>query len=653
MSDTRKQKREHLREKVQERIEIPQFDTSVKPGDDFFRYINGKWLKHIPIPTFRTSYGVSEEIEVVIQKKLQKILKDSYAFSAQGLKPKNKEEQMKDLIGRLGLSALRLGKQKKNVETLKQTIQSFQCIRDKNDVAETLAKMVRHGIPTFFNFAVYQNKALLIPGSLGLPDVSYYEATAPGKTRTLFAYVNLCKKVSKELDIPDISSGIQVESLLAQTLDDLSGEIKEKKKGKELAEEFTEIPFELFFSTVGVKGWKEINFSVNHRFLRFANKLFRTWPIENWKQLFTLHTILDALPILPSPYDTLHFEFFAKKLRGQLEKLPQDELYFNLCKDLLSIPLSYLYVKKNLSNEFKEKITKFAEHIRELSVEHMKKSWLEDKTKETAIKKLQEMNLSISHPKEFPELEIPFLDTEQFLYNIYLLREMDMKEGIASIGKKYDPHEYWQEPPYAVNAYYNNETNQFILPAGSLMEPFYYNSEKRLGWNYGGLGAIIGHEMTHAFDMDGKEYNEKGHRVNWWTLKDTREYNKRTNALVKLYDKQKVLGKPVDGYKTLSENIADLGGLSIALDALKQTLKNVSEEEKKQQLKDFFVSYAVSWRVKERPKKQVQALFLDVHAPTELRVNLIVSQFQEWYDSFDVVTKDEHYYLPEERISIF
>jgi putative endopeptidase len=159
--------------------------------------------------------------------------------------------------------------------------------------------------------------------------------------------------------------------------------------------------------------------------------------------------------------------------------------------------------------------------------------------------------------------------------------------------------------------------------------------------------------MTHAFDMDGKEYNEKGQRVNWWTLKDTREYNKRTNALVKLYDKQKVLGKPVDGYKTLSENIADLGGLSIALDALKQTLKNVSAEEKKKQLKDFFVSYAVSWRVKERPKKQLQALFLDVHAPTELRVNLIVSQFQEWYDSFDVVTKDEHYYLPEERISIF
>ncbi len=653
MSDTRKQKREHPREKVQEQIEIPQFDTSVKPGDDFFRYINGKWLKHIPIPTFRTSYGVSEEIEVVIQKKLQKILKDSYAFSAQGLKPKNKEEQMKDLLGRLGLSALRLGKQKRNVETLKQTIQSFQCMRDKNDVAETLAKMVRHGIPTFFNFATYQNKALLIPGSLGLPDVSYYEATAPGKTRTLFAYVNLCKKVSKELDIPDISSGIQVESLLAQTLDDLTDEIKEKKKGKELEQDFSDIPFELFFSTMGVKGWKEITFSVNHRFLRFANKLFRTWPIENWKQLFTLHTILDALPILPAPFDTLHFEFFGKKLRGQLEKLPQDELYFNLCKDLLSIPLSYLYVKKYLSNEFKEKITKFVEHIRELAVEHMKKSWLEDKTKETAIKKLQEMNLSISHPKEFPELEIPFLDTEQFLYNIYLLREMDMKEGIASIGKKYDPRVFWQEPPYAVNAYYNNEINQFILPAGSLMEPFYYNSEKRLGWNYGGLGAIIGHEMTHAFDVDGKEYNEKGQRVNWWTLKDTREYNKRTNALVKLYDKQKVLGKPVDGYKTLSENIADLGGLSIALDALKQTLKNVSEEEKKKQLKEFFVSYAVSWRVKERPKKQLQALFLDVHAPTELRVNLVVSQFQEWYDSFDVVTKDEHYYLPEERISIF
>lgn len=653
MKDTRKKRREHPRERVQDQIEIPPFDTSVKPGDDFFQYVNGKWLKQIPIPTFRSSYGVSEEIEETIQKNIEIILKDAYSFSEKGDKPRTKEEQMKDLLGRFGLSVLRKGKQKQNLETLKQTIQTFICMRDKNDVVNILAKMIRYGIPTFLNCFVYQNKAFLTPGGIGLPDVSYYEGTAPGKTRTLFAYVQLCKKVSKELGISDISSGVQVESLLAQTMDDLQDEIKEKKKGKELEHLFSAIPFELFFKSLEIPNWKEQVFTVNLRFLKFTNKLFRTWPIENWKQLFVLHTILDALPILPPPFDKYHFELYGKTLRGQVEKLPQDELYFNLCKDLLSIPLSYLYIKKYLSSSQKESITKFVEHIQSLTVDHMKYSWLQDKTKETAIRKLKTMNLSISYPAKLPDLDIPFLDTEKFLYNVYLLRDMNFKEGLSSLGKKYNPTEFWQEPPYAVNAYYNNETNQFILPAGSLQEPFYYDSKSKVGWNYGGLGAIIGHEMTHAFDMDGKEYNEKGKRVNWWSLKDTREYNKRTNALVKLYDKQKILGKPVDGFKTLSENIADLGGLGIALDALQETIKDFSEEEKKKQLKDFFVSYAVSWRVKERPKKMLQGLFLDVHAPTELRVNLVVSQFQEWYDAFDIVTKDTHYYLPEERITIF
>lgn len=653
MRETRKQKREHPREKVQGQIVIPPFDNSVKPGDDFFRYINGKWLKHIPIPTFRTSYGVSEEIEVLIQQKLQTILDDAYSFSSQGLKPRSKEEEMKDLLGRLGLSTLRIGKQKNNIDILKQTIQTFNCMRDKQDVVQVLGKMIRHGIPTFFTCSVYQNRAYIVPGILGLPDISYYEATAPGKSKTLLAYVLLCKKISTELEIPDISNGIQVESLVAQTLDNLSDEIKEKKKGKELEDEFKDIPFDILFKEIGISNWKETIFTVNNRFLRFTNKLFRTWPIENWKQMFILHTILDAIPILPPPYDTYHFEFFGKRLRGQVEKLPQSELYFNISKELLSIPLSYLYVKKYLSNSFKQEIIQFVEHIRSLTIEHMKESWLEESTKETAIKKIKEMNLSISHPVEFPSLKIPFLDTERLLSNIYVLREMNLQLGIDSLGKKYKPEEYWEEPPYAVNAYYNNETNQFILPAGSLMEPFYYGSKERLGWNYGGLGAIIGHEMTHAFDVDGKEYNEKGQRMQWWTKKDNREYNKRTNALIKLFDKQKVLGKPVDGFKTLSENIADLGGLSIALDALKQTIKDLPEEKKKEHLKQFFIAYAVSWRVKERPKKQIQALFLDVHAPTELRVNLVVSQFQEWYDSFNVITEDEHYYLPEERIQIF
>ena len=228
MRNTRKQKREHPHEKAPGRITIPPFDTSVKPGDDFFRYVNGKWLKHMPIPTFRSSFGVSEEIELLIQQKLQKILKEAYIFSETGRKPRNKEEEMKDLLGRLGLSALRVGKQKFNIETIKQNINSFTCIRDTADVAATLGKLNRYGIPTLFQCRIYQNRAFLTPGDIGLPDVSYYQATAPGRTRTLFAYINLCKRVSKELEIPDASTGVQVESLVAQKLDKTRDEVKQK-----------------------------------------------------------------------------------------------------------------------------------------------------------------------------------------------------------------------------------------------------------------------------------------------------------------------------------------------------------------------------------------------------------------------------------------
>jgi hypothetical protein len=171
--------------------------------------------------------------------------------------------------------------------------------------------------------------------------------------------------------------------------------------------------------------------------------------------------------------------------------------------------------------------------------------------------------------------------------------------------------------------------------------------------NYGGLGAVIGHEITHAFDVDGKEFTATGEKKNWWTKKDNYQYKKRTDELVKLFDSGKVLGHSVDGYLTLSENLADLGGLAIALDALKNELKDASEDEKKKQIREFFISYAVSWRVKERPRKVIQSLFLDVHSPAELRVNFIISQFDDWYELFGVVTGNSLYIPPEDRIRVF
>jgi putative endopeptidase len=222
------------------------------------------------------------------------------------------------------------------------------------------------------------------------------------------------------------------------------------------------------------------------------------------------------------------------------------------------------------------------------------------------------------------------------------------------VGKEVDVNRYWDDVVYSTNAHYYTETNQMILPAGSFTWPFYHEAAP-IGWNYGGLGAVISHEITHAFDMDGMKYSVIGEKKNWWTTTDLKKYKKIASRLVERFGKARVLGHPVNGSLTLDENISDLGGLAIALDALKMDLirRKASVTQEKEAYRNFFLSYAVSWRVKDSPERALQRLFMDRHAPTPLRVNYVVNQFDEWYEIFEIQVADELYLPPEERIRIF
>jgi len=246
------------------------------------------------------------------------------------------------------------------------------------------------------------------------------------------------------------------------------------------------------------------------------------------------------------------------------------------------------------------------------------------------------------------------LTVNNLFQNILFLGEERTRDDIKSRGKKKNINSEWDDPIFAVNAYYYSETNQMIIPAGSLLWPF-YSKISPYGWNFGGLGAVIGHEMTHAFDSDGKDYNEYGEKVNWWKESDLSAYEKKTHDIISLFNKAKVLNHAVNGNKTLNENIADLGGLAIALAALETDMaeSNLSEIKKKEAYRNFFNSFAVSWRIKEKPEKILQGLFMDRHAPAPLRVNLIVNQFDQWYSAFDIRETDALYIAPEKRIRIF
>jgi putative endopeptidase len=268
-------------------------------------------------------------------------------------------------------------------------------------------------------------------------------------------------------------------------------------------------------------------------------------------------------------------------------------------------------------------------------------------------RKTKAIHLGIAYPSYVPQESLVKLNPEKLVENVLTLAEADFQDEIQRIDKTLNV-KVWDDPVFAVNAYYYNEGNRLILPAGILRWPFFHPDASD-GWNYGGLGATIGHEISHAFDNDGKEYDDHGNKNPWWSKEEIAAYQKKTKALIELYSKTKYFGHSLNGYLTLSENIADLGGVDIALAALKSVLKQrkAGPETIKKELRDFFMSYAVSWRTKEKKAKAMQSLFMDVHAPPPARVNNIVCQFDEWYEAFDITPGEVLYKDPQHRIRIF
>jgi len=231
------------------------------------------------------------------------------------------------------------------------------------------------------------------------------------------------------------------------------------------------------------------------------------------------------------------------------------------------------------------------------------------------------------------------------------LSEQTTKESIAELGHACAKEDgVWDDGIYIVNAFYYQDQNKMVIPLGMLQPPF-FDRTKSIGWNYGGIGSAIAHEMTHGFDDDGRMYDETGSWKNWWSQQDELHYHEQTKKLVALFDKRPYKGGHVNGELTLDENLADLGGMAIALQALQEEMGDTSS--RKSLLQDFFTAYAVSWRLKDRSKKAQQALQIDRHAPPEFRVNLIVSQFPEFYEAFDVGERSPMWVAPEDRIKLW
>jgi putative endopeptidase len=325
-----------------------------------------------------------------------------------------------------------------------------------------------------------------------------------------------------------------------------------------------------------------------------------------------------------------------------------------LAQTWLKGSLGYMFVQRFVPPQIKESALAIAKEIRQVAIERAGLvDWLDPKTRVKAQRKIASIYLGVAYPSQIERDKKTTLDPEQLVKNVLDLSLLDFKDEMENINQKLNPSK-WDDAIFAVNAYYYNEGNRLILPAGILRWPFFHPAASD-GWNFGGLGATIGHEITHAFDADGKEYDEEGNRKPWWSRSEISRYRKKVEALIRLFSATEYFGHHLSGSLTLSENIADLGGVAIALAALKQRLsvQGTTEVKRKKEICDFFTSFAVSWRTKERKEKAMQSLFMDVHSPPMARVNNIVCQFDDWYECFDIKPGDTLYKEPSARIRIF
>ena len=633
----------------------------IRPGDDFYKYINQKWLQTAKIPPTKSAFGVSEEIEERIEGQTNELLKDCVK-RANG-ESTTYNDSMQSMLGTLTLSVYSADTQTGSLETAKKILQGIQSLQSKEEVAVILGEFLKYKIHSIFTiYGQYENKHdseytyTIGSGNLGL-EPSFYFMRSLRRGASYALYKKFVQRVGKLFGIPNLHCSIKVEKILAGVLFRVERDtIEYKRTGAELQKEFEHIPFQNLFESMGLSRWQtRVFFVESMRWLHTINNLFRHLGLDYWRLLLSHHFLLYALAWLPPPMSDLSFQFFRKYMRGQQKKITREKQAVYITQQFATLFFSRLYVERMVNPEIKLHMKSMIETILEAGEKRLSAiEWLEPATRAKAQEKIRKMRFAVAYPDTFEQHPIPTLTKTNLLTNLLTLGEAQTLYEMQKLGEPISQQKEWDDAVFVVNAYYYTQANEMVIPAGILQPPF-YDESRSFAWNYGAIGCVLCHEITHAFDKEGKEYDPKGYQKKWWTPNDNRNYNKQAKAMIDLYSKQRIHGFPVSGKKTLSENIADIGGMGLALDALRSKLDTMklTEEERRESYREFFTAYAVSWRLKEKKKKRIQALITDRHAAPILRVNLVVAQFQEWYDAFDIQPENALYIPPEKRIRIF
>lgn len=642
-------------------------DMSVRPGDDFYQYAGGGWLKANPMKPEYSSYGVFNDLAETNRKQIRELFenlsKEKHAFGSVG-------QKVADLYN-MAMDSVRLNKE--GAAPLQKDLDKVKAFSKKADFTAFIADQHLYKGNPFFGIGVdtdLKNSDLnvmwLSAGTSGLPDRDYYLNTDADSKKKQEAYRAYLSKIFQ-------LSGYKKKEAekAAKVIYNIEYQFAEAKMSRAEARDYNKlyniytidmlqkdypaIQWAKYFELMGVKDVKQVILT-EPKVMAVAQKLMSTLSEQDIKYYVAGLIIKSSTSVLSDDFVNANFDFYGRLLNGQKEQKARWKRALGFPNSLLGEAVGELYVSKYFAGESKAKMLKLIDNLRKaLATRIANLAWMNDTTKINALVKLNSFTVKVGYPDKWRDYSKLTIDPAKSLYdNVAAATYVETLRNLEKFGKPVDKSE-WGMTPQTVNAYYNPTTNEICFPAAILQAPFFdVNADDAT--NYGAIGVVIGHEMTHGFDDQGRNFNADGNMVDWWTAGDSKRFTAAAEKLAAQFDQITVVGDlKANGHLTLGENIADQGGLRISYDAFKTTqqFQEGKEIDGFTPAQRFYLSYGRIWAEHMTEEAIYQQTKSDPHSIGRNRVNATLRNIDTWYDAFGVKDGDKMWLAPAERAIVW
>lgn len=625
-------------------------DSSVNPAQNFFLFANGGWIKKNPIPGDQGSWGIGN---LVIEENLERLR----AISEKAATAKKAQGSTEQKIGDFWSTAMDSAKiEQQGLKPLQPYLDKINAITDVKSLVATIAELKKIGSSTLFSDYVTQDDMAsdkmsyrLGQGGIGLPEREYYFKNDPATVNIRNKYVAYIAKVltmSGEDSIAATGAAkniLSLETKLAQAsrkIEDLRDPYKNYNKMAiaDLPKMSSAIDWSSFLNASGVNSLDSVIVG-QPEFFKALNTVLTTTPLAVWKSDLKFNLISDFSGGLPDKYGIEAFNF-NKLFTGAKERRPRWKRVIQSEEASMGELLGQLYVKEFFSEGAKKRYSDMVERIREALHDRISKlTWMGDSTKQKAYVKLAAIKKKVGYPDKWKDFSAMQIGRESWVQNMMAANTWWHNYNMNKLGKPVDRDE-WEMTPQTYNAYYNPSNNEIVLPAGIFTVPGYRDEELDDATVYGYAGAsTIGHEITHGFDDQGRQFDERGNLKSWWTAQDEAEFNKRAQVMVAQFNQyEPVKGYHINGKATLGENIADLGGILLGIEAFQKIgqYKRGEKIKNMEPMQRYFLGYALGWLGQTSEEQQRMRLLTDVHAPAEYRVNGPFTDVDAFYSTFKI-----------------